>query len=188
MDLPLAGLTADAEAVRSVLDELDGDTVLVGHSYGGVVISEAAAGRRDLAHLVYLAAFLVPPGEDGLGHVTPALSAAIVFGDENTITVDPDHAADLFYGHCDSATAHDAIARLRPMPRVELSPRSSARPWQEVPTTYVVCTDDGAIHPDGQRAMSEHAHEVRSLEADHSPFLSMPDQLAQLLLEVATPR
>ena len=106
LDLPLTSLPDDAAAVRRALDELDGPVVLVGHSYGGLVISGAAARRDDIAHLVYVAAAMIP-GDDVLieraaAFPPVALAERAEFTDDGQIVVSPDAAVDCFYQECDA--------------------------------------------------------------------------------------
>jgi len=119
----LGDLHADAAAVRAVLDAAPGPVVLVGHSYGGAVITEAAAGCRALADLVYLAAFMIDDSESVVGvSAGPASAATAELGaralrvapDGVTTTIDPGLAAELFYADCTPADAAAAAARLGP--------------------------------------------------------------------------
>ena len=115
VDLPLTSLTDDAAAVRKALDEAGGPVVLVGHSYGGLVISSAAAGRDDIAHLVYVAAVMVP-GDDVFieraGTYPPSpLAEQAEFTEDGQIVVSADVASDCFYQLCDEDVASAAAAR-----------------------------------------------------------------------------
>ena len=121
--LPLADLYGDADHVGAVLDRLAlSDVVLVGHSYGGAVITDAAATRSDLAHLVYLAAFALLAGESvmdpltSLPPETTALQGCMVGTDDGRFTIDPGGAVAAFYAECPPTMAHAAVARLGPQP------------------------------------------------------------------------
>lgn len=193
VELPFTGPDDDVEAVRAALDDIDGTKVLVGHSYGGLVISGAGEGRSDLVHLVYLCAFMVQPGEtifDELLRVpdipSGKLLGAIVSHDDGTSSVDPGQAIAAFYALSPLKAAREAVHRLRPMHgQSTLSPCKGA-PWKRIPSTYVLCEHDQAIPIEGQRAMASKASRSITLPADHSPFLSMPDETAQLIVALAT--
>ena len=105
LDLPLTSLADDAAAVRRALDEVEGPAVLVGHSYGGLVISSAAAGRDDVAHLVYVAAVMLPGDDVLIERATAfppvALAERAEFTEDGQIVVSPEAAIDCFYGECD---------------------------------------------------------------------------------------
>src|SRR5213075_2158517 len=103
----------DARAVRQVLDDTPGETILVGHSYGGIVITEAAAGADGVRHLVYLTAFMLDEGEalaDVAGRTPPAWQ--VPNPDGRTMRVEGPQ--EVFYNTCAPAVAAAAAARLRP--------------------------------------------------------------------------
>jgi pimeloyl-ACP methyl ester carboxylesterase len=190
LDLPLTSLADDADAVGEVLDSIAGATTLVGHSYGGLVISVAAQQRSDVDHLVYVAAAML--GADELLPIRAAdfpdtsLVEAIGFTDDGWIEIsDEAKAAEAFYNTCEPAVATASAQRLRPTAAACLMSPTGAEPWKHTPSTYVVCQQDGAIHPDFQRVMANLAGAVEEFDTDHSPFLSTPDRLTELL--VATP-
>jgi pimeloyl-ACP methyl ester carboxylesterase len=191
-DLPLTGLDTDAATVAAVLDAVDGPVVLCGHSYGGMVISRAASGRDDVDRLVYLCAVQIADDDEMTTTMRPTLLMEhLVRGDGGAMSVDPEFAAECFYHDCAPAAAADAVARLRPMP-VGIGPSSAAEPevvppaWLTIPSTYVVCTDDRTLHPDAQRDMARHATDVVTWDTSHSPMLSQPDLVADLLAELAS--
>jgi pimeloyl-ACP methyl ester carboxylesterase len=190
-DLPLGGLDVDADTVRAVLDAVDGPVVLCGHSDGGMVISQAASGRDDVDRLVYLCAVQVETDDELAADMRPTLLMEhLVHGDDGALSVDLEHAAECFYHDVDPALAATAVARLRPMP-AGIGGTSGAgadvRPpaWQSIPSTYVVCTDDRTLHPDSQRSMARHADDVVSWDTSHSPMLSQPELVADLLAALA---
>jgi pimeloyl-ACP methyl ester carboxylesterase len=185
VELPLTGPHADAAAARSAIEAAGPASVVVGHSYGGNVISEAAAGLPRVARLVYLAAFLTEPDEDTLGLISGKLAASVVV-DERGITVDPAAAAEVFYGDANPETAAAMIARLRPMPLAAVEPSETEPAWTEpawrsIPATYVVCTNDQAIRAESQRKMAARAEVVVEWPTDHSPFVTRPEAIAELI-------
>lgn len=191
---PLTGLYGDADHVASVLDGLtrrdSGPIVLVGHSYGGAVVSQVAVGRGDVAHLVYVAAFALTDGESVLGALgsfperTVDLAAAMVPTDDGESSVlDPAAAPGALYGECPSEVIDAAIARVSPQTRTSMIEAVSGS--VDVRSTYVVCRRDRAVHPDHQTIMAGRCDEVVELDTDHSPFLSTPSELADVVERAA---
>ncbi len=185
-----AGLVEDVREVERVLDGLPGDepVVLVGHSRGGLVISEAGSHER-VDRLVYLCAFLLEPGEDVGPMVADTVMPVIDF--ERTPngpigTPRGAEAAPVFYNGCSEGDTTWALERVRPMhmggPPVE-PPRLA---WATTPSTYVVCAQDQAIPAEHQRRMAARATEVVEWDTGHSPFLTEPQRLVDLLVHLAT--
>ena len=186
-DLPLEGSDRDLETLDALLDSVSkpqSEIVLVGHSYGGILISQAASGRQDIDHLVYVCAFCTEkdePTQDYVGgeFLTP-LAAALQI-EHDRLRVDGDQATSVFYADCPPDLAADAIGLLRPMAMGELSTQREPG-WKTISSTYVECLRDRAVHPDAQRKMSRNATHVVQLDTDHSPFLSMPEELVEILI------
>ncbi|HZO15181.1 MAG TPA: alpha/beta hydrolase, partial [Polyangiaceae bacterium] len=169
--------------------EVGRSAVLIGHSYGGLVISRAAADRRDIQRLVYVAAMILDGDDVYLKRVGafPAapLNALVKLTADGNFVIPPDAAAACFYNECDDRDARDAAARLRPTAAVCLSGPVGAEPWRSIPATYLVCERDRAIHPEFQRWMSTRAAHVVTFDTDHSPFMSRVPQFAEFLDTVA---
>lgn len=181
VQLPFEGFASDVEAVRSAIQRGSASPVVIAHSYGGAVLSEAVAGAPGVSHLIYLAAFLLAPGERPADYVSPKLAAAMRMEGTN-VTVDPARAADVFYNQLDNRTAATMVSQLRGMPIDD--PVVSAPPaWRDHPVTYVVCADDHAITVEQQRLMATRAQQVVELPADHSPFLGHPSTIAGLVAD-----
>ena len=189
VDLPLTSLDDDATAVRRALDEWGRHAVLVGHSYAGLVISRAAAERTDVQHLVYVAAMLIDGGDVYLDRMRtfPAapINDKVELSADGNFVVPAEAAVGCFYNECDSGEATEAARRLRPTAVACLAVATGAEPWRSIPSTYVLCERDRAIHPDFQRWMSTRAGDVVTLDTDHSPFMSMPERFADLVDGIA---
>jgi pimeloyl-ACP methyl ester carboxylesterase len=191
VELPLTDLDADIEATRIALDRFARRAVLVGHSYGGAVITGAGT-HPQVQQLIYLAAFQLDEGES-VGRTLPdldlpptRLNDALRFsesGDE--ISVDPALVTELAYHDAPSDVAARAIARLRPVRRAVFRGVPSTIAWRTVPSTYVVCAHDRIVNPDLERAMARRATTRVEWQCGHSPPASHPDQTAELIIAVA---
>lgn len=188
--LPLGDLHGDAAHVAQVLSTLQRDVVLVGHSYGGAVITQAALTSGRVTHLVYLTAFALEADESVislLGSLPPvevALASAMVQLDNGTSVLDPVSCRAALYAGCTDAVADAAVARLGPQPSATFLQAATGSPRPGVPSTYVCCELDQAISIRHQRAMAERCDHVVALETDHSPFISMPEATADIIESV----
>ena len=186
VDLPFTGLHDDAAFLSNVLDDADGEVILVGHSYGGMVISNAAEGKNNVSHLVYLCAILLEEGMSmGASSDTSQESKIKIEVDENLLsTVKRDAVIPAFYKDVDLQIAQDAINLLRPFP-IDSVNVGVGEAWRDHPTTYVLCRNDEAITPQTQREMSALADTVVEWDCGHSPFFSDPDLVCDLLDRLA---
>jgi pimeloyl-ACP methyl ester carboxylesterase len=190
LDLPFTGLEGDADAVAKLLDAIDGPAVVCGHSYGGMVISRAASGRDDVAHLVYLCAVQVGEDVDLATAMTTSdeLMSSLVHGDDGSMSVDPAVAPAVFYHDCDDELTATAVSHLRGMDFGVVQDSDEPPPpaaWKQIPSTYVVCSQDRTIAPESQRKMAGQADHVVELDTSHSPMLSQPGLVADVLADLA---
>ena len=179
---PGLGLDDDVAAVRQVLQDGDEPTVVVAHSYGGIVAAEAAIGVGTVRHLVAVSSYLPVVGESlstfGGPEPAPFLDVDPATG---TFGVRPELLTDTFLQDCPEV-ADDAIARLARQSLSVLGRPVRASAWQDVPSTYLVCADDRGTPAAAQREFARRAGTVVELEAGHHPFLSRPRAVADLLL------
>ena len=180
----------DADYVRGALDSIAGEVVLMGHSYGGAVISEAGV-HPSVAHLVYLTAFALDVGESPQensltgGDDLNELVSAIDFGDR-VFTIKPERATAAFFHDCTPEDARAATARLRPQSMASLADKVTVAAWREKPASYVVCTDDRALPVALQRSNAARVGTSIDWPTSHSPFLSRPDLVADLLIDLSS--
>ena len=180
-----AGLAADAAAVRALIEARDGEVVLCGHSYGGMVISLAASGSAPVARLVYLCAFVPQAGQSLVSLGGSEHAPWIEMRADGTTLPDLTRAAQVFYGDCDPATQSWAISRLRPQPATAFTEPVPAPAWEQCSSSYIVCARDQAMPAELQRTVfAPRTQDVHELDVSHSPFLSQPEALAELLARI----
>ena len=177
------GLPADVAAVRQVLQASDEPTIVVAHSYGGIVTAEAAAGVASVRHLLLIASYLPEIGQSlsdfGDGSPAPYLD---VDPDAGTFGVRPEALAETFLQDCTADVQAQAQARLARQSVQVIGQPVAAAAWQTVPTTYLVCTQDRGTPAQLQRDFARRAGSVVELDAGHHPFLSQPAAVRDLVL------
>ncbi|MEU7159656.1 alpha/beta hydrolase [Streptomyces chrestomyceticus] len=179
------GLSEDVAAVRQALQDSDEPTVVVAHSYGGIVTAEAAAGVSSVRHLVLVSSYLPEVGQSlsEFGDSSPA-PFLDVDPDAGTIGVRPELLANTFLQDCDPEIQVQAAAHLaRQSVQVTGQPVGAAA-WQQVPSTYLICAQDRGTPPRLQREFARRAGSVVELDAGHHPFLSRPAEVRDLLLSL----
>ncbi len=192
---PLADVHTDAEEVAATLRLLaqrgDADVVLVGHSYGGAVITQAAASVTNVAHLLYVAAFALDEGESVmglLGALPPAsiaLAAAMRIGDDGLATLDPDLAPGALYGDGSPELAAAALARVSAQAMASFTQPVTVSPRRTIDSTYVLCTRDEAVAPAHQRVMAARCAHTVELDSNHSPMITHTAELAEVIEALA---
>ncbi len=194
-----ANLAGYAARICEAIDAADEPVILVGHSMGGIVVTQAAEQRPERVRLlVYICGFLLVDGEnlvtflDQSKHLAGdelVLSSMTVAADGRTASFDPAAAQEVFYTCCSDADAAWAAAQLRPQPLAVYDDpvRISAARFGRVPRVYIETLRDRAIDPAYQKKMYARTpcREVITYDTDHSPFLSMPKELAATLIELA---
>jgi pimeloyl-ACP methyl ester carboxylesterase len=184
----LGGLHDDVEAVRRALEDLGGDAVVVAHSGGGLALAELA-DHPAVRHSVYVAGLRPQPGQTAAellgGGAAPWMA---VSPEEGAVRVsdDPDtvHAA-----LCADIERDRFLRDVRPQyvaMSLQVLGESCSAPASGHPTTYVICEDDRAIPVEAQEAMAALGDHVERLPSSHSPLLSMPERLAEVLERAAT--
>ena len=177
----------DADAVRAVLDEEGEPVVLVGHSYSGMVITDAAAGQENVKHLVYMTS-VMPERDETLASLGGSREPGPWMDprpEDGTMGVKAGLMPDAFMQDCDEATVAEALRRLTRQPMVVFGQTPRGVAWREKPSTYVVCAEDRATPPEAQREYARRADRVVELPTGHHPMLSRPELLARVLAEAA---
>jgi pimeloyl-ACP methyl ester carboxylesterase len=190
VDLPSKGLDTaalgdlhdDAEAVRAVVAGAGAPAVVVAHSYGALPVTEGLAESDTVAHLVYLAAFMIEPRESLLG-LRGGAEPGWWQTSEDGLTLLPDNPKRVFFNDCAPEVAERAAAALVPQRKDVFRQEVFAAAWQHVPSTYVICERDNALAPALQEQMAERAGTVRRIDSGHSAFLSRPDEVTAIVQE-----
>jgi pimeloyl-ACP methyl ester carboxylesterase len=179
------GLAEDVAAVRAVLSAGDEPTVVVAHSYGGIVTAEAAAGVDSVRHLLLISSYLPEVGQSlsSFGGEEPAPFLEID-PDGGTFTVRPDALAETFLQDCDAEIQQGALDMTARQSLAVLGAPVSAAAWQQVPSTYLVCAADRGTPVDLQREFAARAGSVVELDSGHHPFLSQPAAVRDLVLSL----
>ena len=187
VELPFSDLAADVAATREALEAFGRPAVLVGHSYGGAVITEAGAHPL-VRELLYLAAYQLAEGESvsrpgPVGALPDTRLGEALRVDGNLVGLDPRLGTQLLYGDAAPEVAAAAAARLRPVSRPVFRGVPQAIAWRTIPSTYVVCTADEVVHPERQRAMARRAARTVEWACGHSPAATRPAAVADLVAE-----
>ncbi|MCB5906218.1 alpha/beta fold hydrolase [Streptomyces pinistramenti] len=183
LDLPLTSLEADIAWTRRQLATLDGPVTLVGHSYGGVVISGAAHQNAQVTALVFVAAYAPDTAETLMtlnehGGASPG-SAAIRFGEDGWTTLDPDLFGEALGADLPEATIRTLAAAQRPTHSTCFSSPSGHGAWRDLPCAYVLSVDDQILDPGLQRWLAERTNAtLTELPAGHLSPVSRPDEVA----------
>lgn len=172
--------TTLAAQAQSIVDALEGPTILVGHSAGGVAITAAAHQSAKVTGLIFVAAY-IPDGRSvaqqrRAGPSQPMRGAFQLTPDRSAYGFAPDRCADLFFHDCPDATGATAGLCLEPVTPQE-TPQAPPPP---IPLAAIICRDDRAIPPAYQSQMAQGLPQI-ALPSGHCPFLSMPDRFADTL-------
>jgi pimeloyl-ACP methyl ester carboxylesterase len=196
---PLRGLASDSAYVASVLEGIKGPIVLVGHAYGGEVISNAATGNPNVKALVYVAGIVPDRGETGLGllgrfpgsTLASTLVAFPLFGGGIDLYIAQAKYRQQFAADVPADRAALMAVTQRPITQAAASEPSGAPAWKEIPSWFVFGGADHNIPPAVQRFMAERAHSRHTVELDgasHAVAVSRPDAVTDVIVEAATSR
>lgn len=194
---PIAEITLQAytDRVCQILDEQSEPVILVGHSMGGVVITQTAEYRPEkIKKLVYLTGFLLQNGEFLLQHAEPDTEALvlpnlIMAEDQSSATVKEEALKEIFYADCSDEDVEFAKSQLVPQAAAPFAtPVSTTEEnFGRVPRVFISCSRDKAISPSIQQNLytALPCEKVISLNTSHSPFFSAPEELASHLLSIS---
>jgi pimeloyl-ACP methyl ester carboxylesterase len=194
---PLRGVGSDAAQIKALLDSIDGPVVLVGHSYGGMVISRAAAGDKDVKALVYVAAFAPSAGESAgdLSGKFPGSTLAETLrpvplpGGQQDLYVDQKLFPQQFAADVPSAEAKLMAVSQRPITEAALNEKATGpQAWQSIPSYFLIPEADknipaAAQHFEARRAKAKAVRAVKG--GSHAFFVAEPDLTATFIEKAA---
>ena len=192
---PLRGIAFDSAYTASVFEQIDGPVLAVGHSYGGAVITNAAANAKNVVGLVYVAAFAPDEGEMlgavEAGSKDSVLNSALVprqypvnGGSATEFSIDPPKTREAFAGDLSEDQAALIAAIQRPIAEAAFSEPNGSPAWKHLPSWAVVATGDKAAGADVVRSMAERAGAtITEVDGSHVIMISQPQTVTNVILE-----
>jgi pimeloyl-ACP methyl ester carboxylesterase len=184
--IPLSSLSDDVAVTRRLLSTVKEATVLVGHSYGGAVITGAATETSQVKALVYITAFGLDEGESleslaSQGPPSPG-STAIEPDANGFLWINREKFHDSFAGGASKDEAAVMAAVQKPLSLASFGGKETTPAWKTIPSWYLTCTDDKMIPPPAQEFMAKRmGATVRSVASSHCPFMSHPEAVADII-------
>jgi pimeloyl-ACP methyl ester carboxylesterase len=193
---PLRSLTSDSDYVRARLEQISGPIVVVGHSYGGAVITNGARGVSNVKALVYVAAFAPAEGESlatdqfpgthidpSKLDVVPVPNPAAPGGQDVDLYIKPADFRDIFAGDVSPRESMLEAATQRPFANTAFTQPSGAPAWATIPSWDLISLDDHAISPAGQMFMAQRMHAyITTVHSAHDIMISHPAAVDQIIL------
>lgn len=180
---PLRGVAVDAAYLAGIVDGVDGPVLLVGHCYGGAVITQAGAQADNVVGLVYVAAFALAEGESPLDvsarFPDTLLGPALRPTGNAELSVTADRYREVFAADLPERLTSVAAASQRPVATAAFEQRCTAAAWRRLPSWFIVATADRTIHPEAQRFMARRiGADTIEVDASHAIVRSRPIEVA----------
>ena len=185
---PEISYAEDQKYTKAAIDAMDGPVVLVGHSYGGSIITEAG-NHPKVAALVYIAAFALDEGEScaSIEQALPQASKAFKPDSNNNWWIEQEHFAADFAADIPPEKAWFMAVSQVPISTDSFTHQVTSPAWKTKPTWYMVATQDRSINPDQERMMAKRAKaKTVEVKASHVAYMSHPKETATLIEEAAT--
>jgi len=185
---PETSYAEDQKYTKAAIDAMGGPVVLVGHSYGGSIISEAG-NDPNVAALVYIAAFALDEGDScaSIEQALPQASKAFKPDSNGNWWIERDHFAADFAADIPPAESHYMAISQVPISTDSFTHKVTSPAWKTKPTWYMVATADRSINPDQERMMAKRANaKTVAVNASHVAYMSHPKETAKLIEEAAT--
>ena len=190
VQMPLHSLNDDIATVKRAIDHIGGPVTLVGHSYGGFVITNAAYNNSNVTGLVYIAALAPDEGETGNDffeslpeEFSKTFFESIVSDSAGYLYFNPDKFRESFAQDVDPTETNIWATVQKPTNQSLTAEKSGSPAWKQLPTWYQVSENDRLIPPDIQRLFAERMNATTlSLNSSHASLLSHPDDIAELIL------
>ena len=191
---PLRSLAFDAAAIRAVVQAIDGPVLLVGHSYGGAVITQASAGLSNVTGLVYLAAFGLDEGESAASAQEPFPPSLLGVNNYPTsydapgapqgpdLYIKKEPFRETFCADVPADVAGFMAVAQRPLSAAAFTEKCTAAGWREHPSWFLVSRHDNAIPPDAERFFAERMKATtEEINGSHCAFISQPVAVANFI-------
>jgi len=185
---PETSYVDDQKCTKAAIDAMDGPVVLVGHSYGGSIITEAG-NHPKVAALVYIAAFALDTGEScaTIEQALPQASKAFTPDNDGSWWIDQKHFAADFAADIPKDKAEFMAVSQVPISTDSFTHKATNPAWKNKPTWYMVATEDRSINPDQERMMAKRANaKTVEVKASHVAYMSHPKETAKLIKEAAS--
>lgn len=186
---PLTSFADDITTTQRVIDAQTGPIVLVGHSYGGAVITTAALDRANVKALVYIAAFGPDAGDDlqSLLQKYPSkISSALVPDAAGFLYIDKKRFAEVFAADVSPRDLSILSSAQKPINSATFGQKYDTPAWKNIPSWYLIANEDQAINPDLQRMFAERmGATTREVKSSHVPFVSNPAAVADIIAAAA---
>jgi pimeloyl-ACP methyl ester carboxylesterase len=186
--LPTHSLSEDVETVKRVISHIGGPTILVGHSYGGAVITNAAYNNPNVTGLVYIAAFAPDEGQSLSSFVDPSKFPKELFlvDSGGFIYLNPEIFRENFAQDVNQTEADLMAIVQKPFNQSIFMAQSGPPAWKQLPTWYQISDADKMIPPDVQRMFAERMNATTiNVNASHASYVSHPDEINELILNAA---
>src|SRR5262245_46411834 len=188
VQLPLHSLADDVATVKRAIDLVGAPVLLVGHSYGGFVITNAAYNNPNVKGLVYIAAFAPKEGQSLSNFIdfTKFPKGFLVFDNGGFVYINPKMFGQALAQDTDPAQTKVLADEQKPFSKSILAEKSGPPAWKQLPSWYQVSENDHAIPPDAERVFAKQINATTiSLPSSHASPLSHPSEVAQLILGAA---
>jgi pimeloyl-ACP methyl ester carboxylesterase len=185
---PETSYADDQKYTKAAIDAMGGPVVLVGHSYGGSVITEAG-NHPNVKALVYIAAFALDTGEScaSIEAAVPQASKAFKADSNDNWWIEQEHFAADFAADLPKDQAQFMAISQVPISTEAFTHKVTNPAWKTKPTWYMVATEDRSINPEQERMMAKRAHATTvEVKASHVAYMSHPKEAAKLIEEAAT--
>lgn len=187
---PLTSLEQDAATTRRVIDAQKGPVIVVGHSYGGAVMTTAAVGAENIKALVYVAAFAPDEGEivqQLLGQYPSKLATSLVPDAAGFLYIDRAKFKEAFAADVTDTERTVMETTQKPVNSTILGHKFTTPAWKSFPTWYMVASEDNAINPDLERMFAKRMKaKTTEIKSSHVPMISNPGAVIKLIEEAAT--
>jgi pimeloyl-ACP methyl ester carboxylesterase len=185
VQLAAHSLADDVATVKRAIDLAGGPTIVVAHSFGGFVITNAAYNNKNVTGLVYVAAFAPDEGESAVKFVPIASlpPGLLVFDSGGFAYLNPEKFHEAFAQDVNATEAETLAVVQKPAHQSLFTERSGPPAWKQLPTWFAVSENDRIIPPDAQRQFAKRMNATTiSLNSSHASLVSHPDEIAELIL------